>query len=130
MGTAGSFSVGIVKYGKDVSFQLRNGLINSSCRFETTPRLKLRPGWVLTEVDRNIEKDMYCYPSINHTEFSPGHWGFDPPLNPKYLNRIRIDAICVVDSKDRANNKHLFRGTLREVILVGPYGQPWTMAFE
>ncbi len=130
VGTAGSFPVGIVKYNNDVSFQLRNGLINSSCRFETKPRLKLRPGWVLTDVDWKIEKDTYCYPGIIHTEFNPGQWGYDPPLNPKYLDRIRVEATCVVASNDRANNKHLFRGTLREVTLVGPYGQPWTMAFE
>ena len=130
VGTAGTFPVGVVKHNHDLSFQLRNGLVNSSCRFQTTPRLKLKPGWVLTNVDWKFEKDTFCHPGTIHTEFSPGRWGFEPPLNPKYLDRIKINATCVVDSKNRAKNSHVFRGTLRAVTLVGPYGQPWTMAFE
>lgn len=138
VGTAGSFQTGVVKWGSKLSFQLRNGIANTQCTFSTSPRLQTREGWVITEVDWNIDRDQYCYPTRTEKEQSPGAWThnealnptYGPPLNPEYLDRVRVVATCVVDRSDVARNDHLFRATLNRITLVGPPRQPWRMAFR
>lgn len=138
VGSAGSFPTGVVKNGSDISFQLRNGLVNAECTFTTTPRLQTRKGWVITEVDWSIRRDRFCYPSRTEKEQRPGSWthnealnpDYGPALNPGFLDRVRVVATCVSDRSDIARNDHLFRANLNRITLVGPPRQPWQMAFR
>lgn len=132
LGTAGSYPIGVVSFENDISFQLRNGLINLSCEFTTSPRLRVKDGWQITEVDwvTTSSPDYRCRADIEYVEFAPGLWGYRPPLNPEYLDRIKTVAACIVDTQDRARNSHLFRAVLRKIVLVGPPGQSWRAAFR
>lgn len=130
LGTAGSFPIGVVKHDNDISFQLRNGLMNLGCDFMTSPRLQVKDGWQITEIDWSVSQGNHCLASISHVEWAPGHWGQGPPLNPEYLDRVKTAVHCVVDEQDRARNSHLFRAVLRKIVLVGPPGQSWRAAFR
>ena len=76
IGKAGAFKIGVVKYNKDLSFQIRNAPIPVSCHYQTSPRMEVKRGWVITEVDWKLSTDTVCRlggANILHFEWSPGH---------------------------------------------------------
>ena len=132
LGTAGSFRIGVVEHHDDISFQLRNGLVDLECEFTTSPRLRVKDGWRITEVawKTSLSGHQWCHPVIEWVEWAPGRWGQDARLNPEYLDRVRTVARCVVDTRNPARNAHLFRAVLEKIVLIGPPHQGWRSAFR
>jgi hypothetical protein len=133
IGKAGTFQIGVVKYNHDLSFQIRNAPVNVSCRYETSPRMEVKQGWVITEVDWHLSGDNVCRlggGNILHFEWSPGHWGAGDSHDATHLYPVRLEGTCTVNTRDRARNNHVFRATLRKITLVGPLGLPWHLAFK
>jgi hypothetical protein len=130
VGTAGTFSTGVVNDSGDLSFQLRNGLFQEDCRFETSTALVVKSDWVVEKVDWQITSDSR---NAFNREFgiqaSSGEtvtFFFDSTA----VFQIRFDATCRPDENHRERNSQLYMARLTRIELVGPPGQRWQNAFK
>jgi len=133
VGKSGSFPIGVVKYNKDLSFQIRNAALPISCSYKTFPQMEVKQGWIITEVEWNFSGNEICHlggAMIPHFEWSPGHWGAGDSHNTTELFPIKVDGACDVDGSHRLNNKHVFRAILKKITLIGPPQQTWQSAFK
>jgi hypothetical protein len=125
IGTAGTFPIGVVNHNNDLSFKVRNGVTENTCDFSAGPGLRIKPGWVITEVNWSYRVPMKGTASICHP--SQGIYNFRH--NPEHLEQEEFWVTCyVVDPV--AQNEHEFRRVLERVILIGPPGQTWQTAFR
>src|SRR5690606_24264364 len=126
------FPIGVVEHNDDISFQLRNGLIDLECEFTTSPRLRLKDGWSITEVawKTSLSGHQGCHPVVEWVEWAPARWGQDPRLHPEELDRVRSVPQRLVDPRDPARNARRFRAVLEKIVLIGPPHQAWRSAFR
>jgi hypothetical protein len=131
IGTAGTFATGVVNDNGDLSFQLRNGLLQEDCSFQTSTALAVKQGWLVRKVDWQFTSDSHC--NAFNREFgiqaSSGQtvtFFFDPTA----IFQVRFDATCKPDETDRTKNNHLYKAKLSRIELVGPPGQTWRDAFK
>jgi hypothetical protein len=131
VGTAGTFSTGVVNDNGDLSFQLRNGLFQEDCRFETSTALVVKSGWFVKKVDWQFTSDSLC--NAGNSQFgvqvSSGQtvtFFFDSTA----VFQVRFDATCRPDESHREKNSHLYKARLVSIELVGPPGQKWQDAFK
>jgi hypothetical protein len=131
VGTAGTFSTGVVNDNGDLSFQLRNGLFQEDCRFETSTALVVKPGWFVKKVDWQFTSDSLC--NAGNSQFglqaSSGQtvtFFFDSTA----IFQVRFEATCRPDESHREKNSHLYKARLVSIELVGPPGQKWQDAFK
>ena len=131
VGTAGTFSTGVVNDNGDLSFQLRNGLLQEDCSFQTSTALVVKPGWFVKKVDWQIMSDALCN-AFNRefgTQASSGQT-VTSFFDSTAVFQVRFDATCMPDERDRTKNSHLYKARLSRIELVGPPGQKWQDAFK
>jgi hypothetical protein len=131
VGTAGTFSTGVVNDNGDLSFQLRNGLLQEDCSFQTSTALVVKAGWFVKKVDWQITSDSHCnaFNRETATQASSGRtvtFFFDSTA----VFQVKFDATCMPDERDRTKNSHLYKARLARIELVGPPGQKWQDAFK
>jgi hypothetical protein len=131
VGTAGTFATGVVNDNGDLSFQLRNGLLQEDCRFETSTALEVKQGWFVKKVDWQFTSDSHCN-AFNRqfaTQAGSGQtvtFFFDQTA----VFKVKFEATCVPDESHREKNSHLYKARLASIELVGPPGQKWQDAFK
>ncbi|HQQ77867.1 MAG TPA: hypothetical protein PLB01_10965 [Thermoanaerobaculia bacterium] len=130
VGTAGTFSTGVVKEGGDLTFQLRNGALDEACRFETSPALLVRDDWAVKSVDWDFTEDSLCA-AVNKfaTQVSSGS-------TVTFFNdesavfAVKFEALCKPNGNDLPKNSHVFKARLSSVKVIGPAGKSWRDAFK
>lgn len=139
VGTAGNFPTGVVNDGGDLSFQVRNGLLEETCEFKTSMALEVKDGWAVEGVDWGFTRDQFCssidpYGAPVFREFaiqmpsgSRVNSGFS---TQDMMYAVLFQATCKPDGNDAANNRHLYKARLENVRLIGPAGQRWQDAFK
>jgi hypothetical protein len=129
VGTAGTFATGVVNDGGDLSFQLRNGLLQEECRFETSIPLEVKTGWIVKSVGWQFTRDSLCSAAEFAVQTSSGS-------TVTFFNdqtavfKVRFDASCRPSGTDPARNSHVYKAKLESVQLVGPAGMTWQDAFK
>lgn len=131
VGTAGTFATGVVNEGGDLTFQLRNGLLQENCVFATNNPLLVKADWSVKAATWQFTTDANC--SDGNARFaiqaSSGQtvtFFFDETA----IFKVRFEVSCRPDSTDLPRNNHLYKARLAEVQLVGPAGQRWQDAFK
>lgn len=125
VGTAGTFPIGVVNHNNDLSFKVRNGVTENTCDFSAGPGLRVKPGWVITEVEWSHRVPMEGSTSVCHP--SQGIYNFRH--NPEHLEQEEFWVRCYVHDPI-TRNQHEFRRILERVVLIGPPGQTWQAAFR
>jgi hypothetical protein len=131
LGTAGAFSTGVVIEGGALTFQLRNGLLQEDCQFETNHALVVKPEWAVSAVNWQFTTDSRC------SDFN-GRFGIQASSGQTVTSlsdesavfRVIFQATCMPDANDPAKNSHLYKAKLASVQLVGPPGLRWQDAFK
>jgi hypothetical protein len=127
VGTAGTFSTGVVRDGGDLTFQLRNGALVEQCEFKTSPALEVRSGWRVKKVEWSFGETSLC--GAQEFGFQGGspvsYFGDDAALYP-----VLFQARCNPNSNDLPRNSHRYIARLTRVVLMGPAGQHWKEAFK
>ncbi|MCM3875586.1 MAG: hypothetical protein NEA02_04120 [Thermoanaerobaculia bacterium] len=130
VGSAGTFSTGVVKEGGDLTFQLRNGALDEACAFTTNPGLLVRDDWAVKSVDWNFTEDSLCFAvnklAIQASSGSPVSFFFDESA----VFAARIDGRCKPNGNDLPRNSHVFKARLSSVKVIGPAGKTWRDAFK
>jgi hypothetical protein len=129
VGSAGTFSTGVVRSGGDLTFQLRNGLLIENCEFKTTPALEVRDGWRMERVDWSFSETSLC----SGEEFAlqqPGGALVSVFRNDDFLYPVAFQATCRTNSNDLPRNSHVYLARLARVVVLGPAGQRWQDAFK
>ena len=131
VGTAGMFTTGVVNDNGDLSFQLRNGLVQEDCVFQTSTALVVKPDWFVKKVDWQITSDSICNAFNRETAIQARSgqtvtFFFDSTA----IFQVKFEATCMPDERDRTKNGHLYKARLAGIELVGPPGQKWQDAFK
>ena len=130
VGTAGTFSTGVVKEGGDLTFQLRNGALDEACRFETSPALLVRDDWAVKSVAWDFTEDSLCA-AVNKfaTQASSGSTvTFFSDESAVFA--VKFEALCRPNGNDLPKNSHVFKARLSSVKVIGPAGKTWRDAFK
>ncbi len=130
VGTAGTFATGIVKEGGDLTFQLRNGLLDEACTFTTGPALLVRDDWAVKSVQWDFTEDALCRAADKlATQASSGRtvtFFFDESA----VFAVTFDALCKPNPADPPRNDHVFKARLASIKVVGPAGKTGRDAFK
>lgn len=129
VGTAGSFSTGVVRSGGDLTFQLRNGLFTERCEFTTSPGLEMKRGWLVKKVNWSFDETSLC----RAEEFAyqqPDGALVSVFRNDTFIYPIRFQATCNTNADDLPRNSHRYLARLTSVELLGPPGKTWKDAFK
>jgi hypothetical protein len=131
VGTAGTFSTGVVTEAGDLTFQLRNGVLQEDCEFKTSNALVVKPEWAVTSVNWQFTTDANCSDGNSRfaTQAISGQtvtFFFDEGA----IFKVDFQVTCRPDSKDSLRNSHLYKARLADVQLVGPPGHRWQDAFK
>ena len=131
VGTAGTFSTGVVNDGGDLSFQLRNGLLREDCEFQTSTALVVRPEYFVAKVDWQFTEDPLC--TAGGQEFGIQTSSGQTVTffsDDSSVFQVRFDATCMPNSKDLPRNSHLYKARLASIEILGPAGHRWQDAFR
>jgi len=131
VGTAGTFSTGVVNDGGDLSFQLRNGLLREDCEFQTSTALVVRPEYFVAKVDWQFTEDPLC--TAGGQEFGIQTSSGQTVTffsDDSSVFQVRFDATCMPNSKDLPRNSHLYKARLASIEILGPAGHKWQDAFR
>ena len=130
VGTAGTFATGVVKEGGDLTFQLRNGLLDEACTFTTSPALVVKDDWAVTSVQWDFTEDSLCS-AVNKfaTQASSGQTvTFFSDESAVFA--VKFDALCRPNGNDLPKNSHVFKARLSSVKVAGPAGKTARDAFK
>lgn len=129
VGSAGTFSTGVVRSGGDLTFQLRNGLLAEQCEFKTTPALEVRDGWRVENVEWSFSETSLC----SGEEFArqqPGGALVSVFRNADFVYPVVFQATCNPNANDPPRNSHRYMARLARVVLLGPAGKRWQDGFR
>jgi hypothetical protein len=131
VGTAGAFSTGVVVDAGRLTFQLRNGLFEEDCQFNTSAALVVKPEWSVKAVTWQFVTDSHCSDGNARFGVQPSSGQFVTFYSDETaIFRVRFEVACRPDSADATRNNHLYKATLASFQLVGPPGARWQDAFK